>query len=137
MGDFIGDWREEILMTAPDGKALRLYTTTIPTKHRIYTLMHDPQYRLAVAWQNAVYNNIHSGSGPSSRAAFPGSPTRCPAAPEGDDETGMLSLLLGLDPEHRAGCADLPDVVRSLPGFAVQENHDRILAGWIIIFGNE
>jgi len=56
MGDFIGDWREELLMTAPDGKALRLYTTTIPTEHRIYTLMHDPQYRLAIAWQNVVYN---------------------------------------------------------------------------------
>ncbi|MBW7989463.1 MAG: rhamnogalacturonan lyase [Planctomycetes bacterium] len=56
MGDFIGDWREELLMTAPGGKALRLYTTTIPTEHRIYTLMHDPQYRLAIAWQNVVYN---------------------------------------------------------------------------------
>ncbi|MHC4440371.1 MAG: rhamnogalacturonan lyase, partial [Planctomycetota bacterium] len=43
MGDFIGDWREEMLMTAPDGKSLRLYTTTIPTEHRICTLMHDPQ----------------------------------------------------------------------------------------------
>ncbi len=56
MGDFIGDWREELLMTAPDGQSLRLYTTTIPTEHRIYTLMHDPQYRLAIAWQNVVYN---------------------------------------------------------------------------------
>ncbi len=56
MGDFIGDWREEMLMTAPGGRALRLYTTTIPTEHRIYTLMHDPQYRLAIAWQNVVYN---------------------------------------------------------------------------------
>ncbi|MBN1126643.1 MAG: rhamnogalacturonan lyase [Sedimentisphaerales bacterium] len=56
MGDFIGDWREELLMTAPDGRALRLYTTTIPTDHRIYTLMHDPQYRLAIAFQNVVYN---------------------------------------------------------------------------------
>jgi rhamnogalacturonan endolyase len=56
MGDFLGDWREELLMTAPDGQSLRLYTTTIPTKHRIYTLMHDPQYRLAIAWQNVVYN---------------------------------------------------------------------------------
>ncbi|MBE0534617.1 MAG: rhamnogalacturonan lyase [Phycisphaerae bacterium] len=56
MGDFVGDWREEMLLTSPDGRALRLYTTTIPTKHRIYTLMHDPQYRLAIAWQNVVYN---------------------------------------------------------------------------------
>ncbi len=55
-GDFLGDWREELLLAAPDGRSLRLYTTTIPTKHRLYTLMHDPQYRLAIAWQNVVYN---------------------------------------------------------------------------------
>ena len=54
--DLVGDWREEMLMTARDGKSLRLYTTTIPTEHRLYTLMHDPQYRLSVAWQNVVYN---------------------------------------------------------------------------------
>jgi len=56
MGDMLGDWREEILTTAPDGKSLRLYTTTIPTTHRIQTLMHDPQYRLSIAWQNVAYN---------------------------------------------------------------------------------
>jgi rhamnogalacturonan endolyase len=56
MGDFIGDWREEILLSAPDGKSLRLYTTTIPTEHRLPILMHDPQYRLGIAWQNVVYN---------------------------------------------------------------------------------
>jgi rhamnogalacturonan endolyase len=55
-GDLLGDWREELLVTAPGGRALRLYTTTVPTEHRIYTLMHDPQYRLAIAWQNVVYN---------------------------------------------------------------------------------
>ncbi len=55
-GDLLGDWREEMLVAAPDGKSLRLYTTTIPTEHRLYTLMHDPQYRLAIAWQNVVYN---------------------------------------------------------------------------------
>jgi rhamnogalacturonan endolyase len=56
MGDLIGDWREEILTTAPDGRSLRLYTTTFPTEKRIFTLMHDPQYRLGIAWQNVVYN---------------------------------------------------------------------------------
>lgn len=54
--DLIGDWREELLVPGPEGKTLRLYTTTFPTKHRLPTLMHDPQYRLAVAWQNVVYN---------------------------------------------------------------------------------
>jgi rhamnogalacturonan endolyase len=62
MGDFIGDWREELLLTAPDRQSLRLYTTTIPTEHRLATLMHDPQYRLSIAWQNVVYNKPpHTG----------------------------------------------------------------------------
>lgn len=54
--DMLGDWREEFIVAAPDGKSLRLYTTTIPTSHRLCTLLHDPQYRLSVAWQNVVYN---------------------------------------------------------------------------------
>jgi len=62
MGDMLGDWREELLLTAPDRKSLRLYTTTIPTEHRLVTLLHDPQYRLAMAWQNVVYNKpAHPG----------------------------------------------------------------------------
>lgn len=56
VGDLIGDWREELLMSAPDGQSLRLYSTTFPTEHRIVTLMHDSQYRLGIAWQNVVYN---------------------------------------------------------------------------------
>jgi rhamnogalacturonan endolyase len=56
VGDFLGDWREEVLVTTPEGNALRLYTTTIPTTHRLCTLMHDPQYRLGIAWQNVSYN---------------------------------------------------------------------------------
>jgi rhamnogalacturonan endolyase len=54
--DLFGDWREEVIWPTRDGKALRIYTTTIPTKHRFYTLMHDPQYRLSIAWQNVGYN---------------------------------------------------------------------------------
>ena len=56
LGDILGDWREELLVTSPDGRSLRLYTTAIPTEHRIYTLLHDPQYRLGIAWQNVAYN---------------------------------------------------------------------------------
>jgi rhamnogalacturonan endolyase len=56
VGDLLGDWREEMLLVAPDGKSLRLFTTTIPTDLRLPTLLHDPQYRQAIAWQNVVYN---------------------------------------------------------------------------------
>jgi rhamnogalacturonan endolyase len=54
--DLFGDWREEVMWRTADNKFLRIYTTTIPATNRIYTLMHDPQYRLAVAWQNVGYN---------------------------------------------------------------------------------
>jgi rhamnogalacturonan endolyase len=54
--DLFGDWREEVVFRTTDNKALRIYTTTIPTEYRMPTLMHDPQYRAAIAWQNVAYN---------------------------------------------------------------------------------
>jgi rhamnogalacturonan endolyase len=54
--DLFGDWREELILRENSNDALRIYTTTIPTTHRIPTLMHDRQYRLAIAWQNVGYN---------------------------------------------------------------------------------
>jgi rhamnogalacturonan endolyase len=54
--DILGDWREELICRTRDGKELRIYTTTIPTDRRQYTLVHDPVYRLSVAWQNVAYN---------------------------------------------------------------------------------
>lgn len=54
--DILGDWREEVIWRTDDNSSLRVYTTTNVTSHRIYTLMHDPQYRLAIAWQNVAYN---------------------------------------------------------------------------------
>jgi rhamnogalacturonan endolyase len=60
--DILGDWREEVIWRTSDNKELRIYTTTIPTKHRLPTLMHDSQYRLSVAWQNVGYNQPpHTG----------------------------------------------------------------------------
>jgi rhamnogalacturonan endolyase len=54
--DIFGDWREEVIWRTEDNKELRIYTTTIPTNFRMYTLMDDPQYRLSIAWQNVSYN---------------------------------------------------------------------------------
>lgn len=53
--DVFGDWREEIILRAGDDQIV-IYSTVIPTEHRLFTLMHDPTYRLAVAWQNVGYN---------------------------------------------------------------------------------
>ncbi|MEY2929621.1 MAG: hypothetical protein RL033_370 [Pseudomonadota bacterium] len=73
VADLLGDWREEIIWRETGGAALRIYTTTAITERRIYTLMHDPQYRAAISWQNVGYNqppppSCHSGAG---RAAPP------------------------------------------------------------------
>ncbi|MBN1578340.1 MAG: hypothetical protein JW913_17395 [Chitinispirillaceae bacterium] len=52
--DLYGDWREEVIFSC--GGSLKIFTTTIPTRHKLYTLMHDRQYRSAIAWQNVAYN---------------------------------------------------------------------------------
>lgn len=54
--DILGDWREELLVRSDDDNELRIYVTTEDTDYMIYTLMHDPVYRNAVANQNTSYN---------------------------------------------------------------------------------
>ena len=55
-GDILGDWREEMIYRATDSTKLYIFTTTTPATNRFYTFMHDPQYRLGIAWQNVGYN---------------------------------------------------------------------------------
>jgi len=52
--DLFGDWREEVIFH--DGDKIYIYTTTIESKYRLFTLMHDPVYRCGIAWQNSSYN---------------------------------------------------------------------------------
>lgn len=54
--DIFGDWREEVIWRTEDSNELHIYTSTYYTEHRIHTLMHDPIYRLGIAWQNVAYN---------------------------------------------------------------------------------
>ncbi|MDV2980011.1 UNVERIFIED_CONTAM: rhamnogalacturonan lyase [Actinomycetes bacterium ARC8] len=56
VADVVGDWREEMLVRTADSSALRMYLSTEVTSHKLYTLMHDPQYRAEVARQNTTYN---------------------------------------------------------------------------------
>lgn len=53
--DLFGDWREEVIFHNGADK-IYINTTTIPTKYRLFTLMHDAVYRCGVAWQNTAYN---------------------------------------------------------------------------------
>nr|WP_298728338.1 carbohydrate-binding protein [uncultured Steroidobacter sp.] len=55
-GDVLGDWREEVIWRTTDNAYLRIYTTTNLATNRLYTFLHDPQYRVALAWQNVAYN---------------------------------------------------------------------------------
>lgn len=60
--DILGDWREEIIAATRDGRELRIFTTSVPTSHRLVNLMQDPIYRLSIAWQNVSYNQpAHPG----------------------------------------------------------------------------
>jgi rhamnogalacturonan endolyase len=54
--DLFGDWREEVVWRTGDSHALRVYSTPTATDRRLWTLMQDPTYRVAVAWQNTAYN---------------------------------------------------------------------------------
>ena len=54
--DIFGDWREEAAWRTADGNAIRIYTTTDLSDYRLYTLMHDTQYRAQVACEATGYN---------------------------------------------------------------------------------
>ncbi len=56
VADIFGDFREELLLRTQDDSAIRIYMNTEITGHKLFTLMHDTQYRCGVAWQNNCYN---------------------------------------------------------------------------------
>ena len=56
IADIFGDFREEILLRTRDSSAIRIYMNTDITTHKLFTLLHDVQYRVGVAWQNNCYN---------------------------------------------------------------------------------
>lgn len=82
IGDILGDWREEFIVWdgTPSARKLLIYTTILPSQYAVTTLLHDPHYRMALAWQNGAYNQpphlgyylpdkflIHAKSGGSDR----------------------------------------------------------------------
>lgn len=57
VADLFGDWREEMIFRSErDSSKIYILSTPVTTPHRLYTLMHDSQYRQAIAWQNTAYN---------------------------------------------------------------------------------
>ena len=65
-GDILGDWREELVLLQSDFAALRIYTTAIAATNRLYTLMHNPQYRCQATtkgYVQASYVDYYLGYG--------------------------------------------------------------------------
>lgn len=60
--DIFGDWREEMIFPTSDGTALRVFGTTYTTDVKLFTLMHDSQYRTGVAIENVGYNQAPNTS---------------------------------------------------------------------------
>ena len=56
VADIFGDYRDEIILRLEDSSAVRIYTNTDLSAHKLFTLLHDIQYRVGVAWQNNCYN---------------------------------------------------------------------------------
>ena len=70
--DLFGDWREEVVARSADANFLRVYTTTMETSYKLYTFMHDPEYRTAISWQQSSYNQPpHPGFYVASDMDFP------------------------------------------------------------------
>ena len=56
VADILGDWREELFLRTTDSSAIRIFTSTELTTHKLVSLMSDPQYRVEVARQQTTYN---------------------------------------------------------------------------------
>ncbi len=55
--DLFGDWREEVIFwNTEDPSQIYILSSTTATNYRVPTLMHDHNYRMAIAWQNVGYN---------------------------------------------------------------------------------
>ena len=56
-GDFLGDWREEVILTNADNSELTIFTTDQPTDVRLYTLAHNPAYRNSMTFKGYVQSH--------------------------------------------------------------------------------
>jgi hypothetical protein len=108
-GDILGDWREEVVLRTSDNTALRIYTTTNVATNRIYTLLHDPQYRVAIAWQNTGYNQ------PPHPGFFIGNGMSTPPTPN-------IVLVGGTPPDPQPGTPTYQLETASLGGGTVSES---------------
>jgi len=108
-GDLFGDWREELVLRTTGNNALRIYTTSNVATNRIYTLLHDPQYRVAIAWQNTAYNQ------PPHPSFFIGNGMSTPPTPN-------IVIVGGTPPDPQPGTPTYQLETASLGGGTVSES---------------
>jgi rhamnogalacturonan endolyase len=89
-GDMFGDWREEVLFEQSSSASIRIYSTAIPTDKRIYTLMHNPEYRNSMnekGYQQSHMLDFYLGDGmtdpPAPNITYPGGAVTPPAGGAG------------------------------------------------------
>jgi rhamnogalacturonan endolyase len=89
-GDILGDWREEIIFEKSDHTEIQIFTTTIPSSVRLYTLAHNPAYRNGMAVKGYLQSHMvdyYLGGGmtnpPAPNIVYTGAslPPSAPAAP--------------------------------------------------------
>ncbi len=55
-GDFLGDYREEVIYRSSDGLSIYIFSTNHPTEYRFVHLTNDHTYDMSQAMQNIGYN---------------------------------------------------------------------------------
>ena len=57
IGDIMGDWREEVIVTNSAYNQLIIFSTDIPSTTRLYTLAHNPNYRNEMTFKGYVQSH--------------------------------------------------------------------------------
>lgn len=155
--DLFGDFREEIIyLNKSNPGQINLFTTTIPSRHRVYTLMHDPHYRVSVAWQNVAYNQpphlgyflpdaVKKGITPpdvylvaSDKIQDPGSSSSIPSSSSSSsssssfEESGVLSVVNAAYPDDGDGFFENTNTGFTQDGYYNFNNSSESGATWFI-----
>lgn len=122
VADIFGDWREEMLVRTVDSSAIRIYTSTELTDRKLYTLMHDPQYRTGVAWQNTTYNQpTYTSFYFASDTNFANVPIPNYWTPVVDDRSSIGATLIGPNAMAKGQSFDVVYALQNVPrGIAEQ-----------------